>query len=221
MENPPKTILIVPDGNRRWAKQPSNRAKRWVLRTFFGFKERLYDRGRNKAEEIIESAFQEGVTWIYFLGATWENLEKRPEIAQELAQLVKETLTSWKERGYHKGTRMEIVGSWRVHLCDPELAEIIRETEEATAHYCERYLVILFGHEGDRERNEYAHLPDIELMIRTGVRNDLRLPGLTLPLKMRNMAIWPHGRMFWPDFTPRDLKRALKWWSKVPKNNGK
>ena len=65
--NVPKHIAVIPDGNRRWARQRG-------LLAFLGHEE-----GAKRLEEILDMALELKIPYFTFWGASVDNMTERPK----------------------------------------------------------------------------------------------------------------------------------------------
>ena len=65
MANLPKHIVVIPDGNRRWARSRG-------LMAFLGHEE-----GAKRLEEILEAALDLKIPYFTFWGTSLDNVTKR------------------------------------------------------------------------------------------------------------------------------------------------
>ena len=227
----PRCIVFIPDGNRRWAK------RNMLSATALG-----HSKGRETAQRLIETSFSEAVKHVVFLAATDLNLLKRPQ--EEIAHLYRLLKSELRQRlrSGKKGTRLYVRGDWAKYGPDAELAELIRMAEDATARDALRSLTILFGHNGlddvinasartEREGESVnresirlllptGHIPQVDLVVRTGVKNnDHHLSGSLLPYHTLK-AYFHFTETLWPDLTPEDLRVALAHFRTLPKREG-
>jgi undecaprenyl diphosphate synthase len=134
-----------------------------------------------------------------------------------------------------------LIGTWQQHHPDPELSRLAAELESRTSGFTGKQLTILFGYSGLTElihafnsavsaREEVTKeslrqhfwtgfLPDIDLIIRTGVDNDLHWSDWLLLLQMGNAAIYPSSSR-WPEFSVAELMQAFEYYGKHPRKLG-
>lgn len=111
-------ILIIPDGNRRWAKLKN-------LAAFIGHKH-----GAERFNEIAEALFErEKIEFLTFWVLSKDNLEKRPkeEIEFLLDILEQQLLTELKSSKYEEfGIRFRAIGLWKKYFINrPKLINLI------------------------------------------------------------------------------------------------
>ncbi len=217
----PRCLVIIPDGNRRWARSHN-------LTRSIG-----HARGLVNCRTIAAEAFNLGVEHVVIWAASEANLKNRD--SQEIANLfvlLKTELT-------YRSKQREKIG---VHLCgilqkqngriDTEFEDLVRGVQQRTAHF-DQHLTILFGYSGVTELVVAAekaakegppteasirkhlwtsHLPDVDLLIRTGVEGDPHWSDLLLPWQLRNTQLY-FSEVYWPAFTVQHLQGAFEDYS--------
>lgn len=102
--NLPQHIVLIPDGNRRWAKKRG-------LPSFFGHRE-----GAKTTEKILKAILDLKIPYFTFWGSSLDNISKRP--ASEVKFLFKifeqyfKKLAKSKEVNQNK-IKINIIGRWR------------------------------------------------------------------------------------------------------------
>ncbi len=227
----PKHLALIPDGNRRWAKQ--NRMN--LLRGYsFGIKK-----------------FVEFSVWLKSIGASsltvWalstDNIQKRSAV--ELNVLYKLYIKAATDKKIIKTlnenkARITIIGNRS--LLPKKVDQALRSIEEKTKMYNDFYINILVAY-GGREDILYAvkrllsdrvspsaltysevksslrtaQIEDPDLIIRTS--GEKRLSGL-LPWQSSYSELY-FSKKYWPDFTKNDLENAVKEFSRRKRRYGK
>ena len=100
----PNHVVIVPDGNRRWAKK----------RGLPGWKGHVA--GAEKTREQVRVAFDMGIKCLSWWGGSWDNLTKRSKI--EISNLFKIYEKYFRELAkekeiYQSKIKVNIIGRWR------------------------------------------------------------------------------------------------------------
>lgn len=213
----PRSLAIIPDGNRRWAKRQG-------LSPMEGHRRSLYN-GRC----LVAAAFDMGVQFVTIWAASISNLKLRSAAeVQFLLYLVRSELKDRLRRNerirfYLRGDWVNIIGE------DPIVMELSNFLERKTTQYHGRQLTILFGYDGERDIEQAAqklhdkgvrptrellranlwtsHLPDTDLIIRTGVEGDPHDSDAFLPLQRKNTQIY-NTEALCPDFTEENLRAA-------------
>jgi undecaprenyl diphosphate synthase len=216
-------IVIVPDGNRRWARQHGRPAS-------FGHYE-----GAKAAEKILGAALDLKVPCLTLWGCSVANVtERSPAEVKVLfaifGRYFKKLLTS--KEIHENRVRVDFLGRWP-ELFPASVQKVIRSVIKATEHYDRHRLTFLLAYDGRDEmataieaitaqkrknpkltvtrdlikRNLWTHdLPPVDLVIRTGGE-----PHWSAGLMMWDVA---EARLhftptFWPAFTPAEFKRII------------
>jgi len=213
----PKCLAIIPDGNRRYAQANG-------LPAVEGHR-----RGLHNAREITRVAFECGVEHVVFWGASESNLNERS--VEEKTNIFKLLKLELRQRLFRtEKVRFRLRGAWQEHATDSAIAEMARLVEERTAKYHEHQLTLLFGYDGERDIEQAvqklhelqvrptrqlirehlwtAHLPDVDMLIRTGVDGDPHDSDAFLPLQRRNAQL-VFSSLRWPDFEAEHLDAAF------------
>ncbi len=179
----PLHVAIIPDGNRRWAREKG-------LRPWEG-----HEAGAKNLEILVDVALEKGVECLSFWGSSMDNLLKRP-INEKKALLdiykkyFERLLTSQKIRDNE--VRVNVIGRWEEQF--PEsLKKIIYEVIDKTKHYQKKMLNFMLAYSGTddmllaiqkiNDKNDAgtkitaetlkanlmtANFPSVDFMIRTG-----------------------------------------------------
>ncbi|MGH7141718.1 MAG: polyprenyl diphosphate synthase [Minisyncoccia bacterium] len=215
----PRCLAIIPDGNRRWA----------LYRSLW--KRLGHEQGLKNCRRVIPRAFDLGTKHIVLWAGSESNLKKRPlEEVCYLFSLLKQELEYRIDKPDE--ARFYIRGIWRQFTDDPEIKDLAGEAEHRTMHVLSRSLTLLFGYGGLtelahaataaardgiiditpevlRQRCWNSHLPNIDLLIRTGIeQNDYHCSDSFLPLHTEHMQLY-YSDKYWPDFTADDLSNAF------------
>ncbi len=215
----PRHIAVIPDGNRRWAKQNQvNYTK-------------AYAAGGAATHVIIEEAFRSGVEYLTFWAASEDNLTKRPVAETNILRaLIRRELASILKNDSiikHK-VRVRVFGRFRELLKDAKVNDLVRELEQRTKHFSDHNLTVLLGYDGKREmveaikamqKNElkpsneaveqslWTHeLPQVDLVIRTGGEPHSSA-GFMMWLTANSELYFTN--LFWPSFNAKEFHHAL------------
>lgn len=232
----PKHIGIIPDGNRRWARSKG-------LKPWEGHRE-----GAKRVEEIIRACAELGVEKLSIYTLSTDNAIKRPkDELRELFRILKEFLERW-ERGEFDDViekyevRVRFLGKYRT-LPKP-LVGLMNKIMRKTAKHQKRVLNFLIGYSGtyellqaikkiakhvkedrikirrldENKLKEYLFVPDdLDLIIRTGGYS--RLSDF-MPLQARYAEFYV-TKKYWPEFTKKDLMKAIRWFNSIQRNFGR
>ncbi|HAP79394.1 MAG TPA: isoprenyl transferase [Ruminococcus sp.] len=223
-ENLPQHIGFIMDGNGRWAK------KRGLPRTFG------HTEGAKTFRKIVRYCKDIGIPYISFYAFSTENWKRPKDEVNAIMNLFREYIID--VRNYlSENTRMIFLGD--ISELDEDLQKKIRDLEYDTKDYKEMTLMMAVNYGGRAEIanatrqiaqkvkngeleisdiNEntvndflYTHeAPDVDLIIRPSGE-----------LRLSNFLIWQSAYaeyyftdVLWPDFTPKELDKALIDFSK-------
>ncbi|MCB1136981.1 MAG: di-trans,poly-cis-decaprenylcistransferase [Chlamydiia bacterium] len=216
----PQHIAIIPDGNRRWAR---NRH----LSPEMG-----HHRGADSLTDIVKAAKDIGVKVLTIYGFSTENSSRPAFEVDALMFIMERYLVDKREDMVNSDIRCRSIGDI-AHL-PSSLIKALRETEAATAH-CQSIdfvLALNYGGRDDIRRGvtrlvedcmagkidkssidetviaqylDTAAWPDPDMMIRTSGE-----------IRISNFLLWQASYtelcpldVYWPDFTPQHLLKAV------------
>jgi len=218
----PNHIAIIPDGNRRWAKDRG-------LESWDG-----HEAGALNTEKLIRRALDMGISCLSFWGSSLDNLKKRP-VKENIALMKiyeKYFIKLFKSDDIHKNeVRINIIGKWKEQL-PPGLKEILEKGVNETKNYKKYLLNFFLAYNGDDEMLEAIRkiaedfksgtaitaetvksnlmtrdLPPVDLLIRTGGE-----PHLSVGFMMWDIAnaqLYFSDKYF-PDFSVKELDKAVE-----------
>ncbi|MDO8424377.1 MAG: polyprenyl diphosphate synthase [bacterium] len=236
IKNIPRHVALIPDGNRRWARQKG-------LRPWTG-----HQQGIKAFEKVLEKALELKIPYLTFWGSSWDNLTKRPKIEISfLFRLYNEQfkrMTSDK-RIHENKVKINIFGRWK-EILPKETQEIIGKAVEATKNYNQYSLNFLLAYSGVSEMTDCIQkiansaegktikvnedlvknnlwtkdLPPVDLLIRTGCEND---PHLSAGFMMWDTAYSQlyFTKTFLPDFSPAEFEKVIRNYSERERRFGK
>jgi len=236
MENLPKHVAIIPDGNRRWAKK--RRLASWIG----------HRQGAKNFEKILETARDLGIFCLTFWAGSYDNLTKRPAAEVKFLKEVYRThfsrLLKTEDIYVHK-VKVNIFGFWRELLGD-KIKKPMEEAIEKTKTHNKMILNFLIGYNGTSEMMEAIEkiakkykekqafkitpqlvkenlwtrdLPSVDLVIRTGLEGD--------PHWSNGFMMWDTAdsqfyftETLWPDFSSEEFIKAIESYSKRERRHG-
>jgi len=217
----PRHVVIIPDGNRRWATERS-------LEPWEG-----HEAGAKNTEKIIREIKRLGVREITFWGSSLENLIKRPVLESKALLRIYETYFKelLESDDIHKDeVQIRFIGRWEEQF-PSSLKKIMHECIEATKNYNKHFLNFLLAYSGDDEMRQAVQkiaetlekgasvtdemiknhlmtrdLPPVDLLIRTGGE-----PHLSAGFMMWDIANtqFYFSEKYYPDFDESSLHEAL------------
>ena len=221
----PRHIAIIMDGNGRWAK------KRLMPRSYG------HQQGMERMIGLMEHAFDLGVSYITVYALSTENLKRPKEELEGLYNLIRKHFKTNMQKVLRRGVKLKVIGA--VELLPQDVQEILRESEEETAHFEGKgvNIALCYGareeivravntavEKGERVTEESfssllytANQPDPDLVIRTG--KEIRLSNFLL-WQSAYAELYFTDKMF-PEFSDRDLEKAIVWFSGRTRRFGK
>ena len=214
MDNLPKHIAIIPDGNRRWAKEKG-------LPTFEGHR----FAAENTLLKLVDKLLQLKIKYFTFWALSTENLLKRSsKEIKNLFSLMEYFLRQKGEELNKKNIKIKVIGDLEklpTHL-QKEIEKIIKKTEKNTM--MEIILAINYGGRDEIVRAikkikdvkaiskenldhylDTAGIPPPDLIIRTG--GEKRLSGFMLWQSEYSELYFTD--VYFPDFNPQELEKAI------------
>lgn len=228
-------LAIIPDGNRRWAKQHGLK----------GYKT-LYDKGFQGLADITETAFELGVTHLSLWGSSHANIADRStEFFTSIDRAFRDNVQKLSSNPAIEkyDVHINIIGEWRDSLTK-KTVEVFEDAMQKTAHRTGRELSILIDYSGTRERDAAAgamlqnptshlspgqslrahawtgHLPDVDLIIRTGSWQDPHNSAGFLSL-IADEAQLSFPDLLWPDFNQDILTEIITDFKHRERRHGK
>ena len=209
----PPHLGVILDGNRRWAKERG-------LPTFEGHR-----RGAKKVKKLVEWCLEKGISTLTIFVFSTENWKRTKLEVDYLMGLAKKAITVNLNEILKQGIRVKVIGS-RERL-PKSVREAIAETEERTKNNDKMTLNFALSYGGRGEIVEAVKsiiqskvavgqvteklisqklwTSDLDLVIRTGREQ-----------RLSNFLIWQAAyselyffKKYWPDFTKKDLEKAL------------
>lgn len=226
----PHHVVIIPDGNRRYAKNLGK--KPW-----YG-----HEIGAKNTESLVKKAHALGIKELSFWGSSLENLKKRP--LEETRALLRIYETYFKEllenADIHKNkVHVRFIGRWREQF--PEgLTKVLLQIEEATKDYTEYALNFFLAYSGDDDMLQAiealsvskskvtretlkaalmtAELPPVDYMIRTG--GDPHLSAGFMMWEMANAELF-FSETLYPAFDEKAFEEAIMEYGNRARRHGK
>ncbi len=232
MEDLPNHIAIIPDANRRWARERG-------LAPWKG-----HEVGADNFEKLITYSLKKGIRCLSIWGSSIDNLTKRPfEEKRALLDIYRRYFTKMLEGKeiYENEVQVNFIGRWEEQFPD-SLKKIIYEVIEKTKHYQKRFLNFMLAYGGTddmllavqkinkkyqqgikitaeiiKENLMTVNLPPVDYMIRTGGE-----PHNSAGFMMWDTAdaqLYFSNEKF-PDFDEEKFQEALEEYSKRQRRFG-
>lgn len=227
----PNHVVVVMDGNGRWAKQQG-------LSRSQGHRA-----GADTAHEIIEHCAKLHLPALSLFAFSSENWLRPYTEVNFLMSLFHNTLTKQLTLLHNQGIKIKFVGL--KHNLSAKLCQLMDKAETLTAHNGGMTLNIAFNYGGQRDIIEAAKL--LATKVKAGeiqpedineqrFSEALSLHGLPAPdlfirtsgeYRLSNFFLWQLAYtelyftdIFWPDFNARELEKALQWFSQRKRRFG-
>lgn len=228
----PNHVAVILDGNRRWAQKHN-------LRYWDGHR-----RGSENFEKFLDWCLELNIPQISAYILSSENLNRPKREVIEILRLLKIQLDKFETEKASLLDKYEI----RVRFCGdfkklpPDLVNVMKRIMKKTEKYSKRALNLLIAYGGRFELTNVIKKMvetavksgriritkktieenllvsgDVDLVIRTGGFS--RLSNL-LPWQTTYAEIYVTETL-WPDFTKKELMKAIKWFNKVKRNFGR
>lgn len=229
LKNVPRHIAIIMDGNRRWARRRG-------LPDIKG-----HQKGSETLEALIEPAARLGVKTLTVYALSTENVQERAkrEIGG-LFSILRHNFKTKVKKLMEKGVRVDVVGEMEglpgsIRKVIEDVRKMVIKNEAIRVNVALNYGgkkelieaikdLIQQGIEVEKINDEMIkkHLytkdqVDPELVIRTGGR-----------VRLSNFLIWQTAyselyftTVLWPDFSPKELEKAILWYQNQQRNFGK
>ncbi len=225
----PNHIAIIMDGNRRWAR----------LHKLSDIKG--HEKGAETLENIVDESEKLGIKTITVYALSTENIRERAKReVLGLFNLMRKAYHSRLKKMMEKGVSVTILGEAqglpatlrklvnqirKVYIKNESIKLNIalnygskKEIVSAIKDIVKKGIDIKRINEELIEKHLYtANQPDPDLVIRTGGRS-----------RLSNFLLWQTAysefyftKTLWPDFSGKDLKKALAWYKEQKRNFGK
>lgn len=216
--NVPNHVVIIPNGNRRWAKERG--MKTW----------KAYWHVQNKIESLIDTARELTIPHLTVWGFSTENWKRCDEEVQQLMKVFETTVDRFKDKFHEDQIRFHHLG--RKDRLPENLRNKLIALEDETKNYEGRSINIAIDYGGRDEllravdnalksdkttitEEEFSSLldtkglPDPDLIIRTA--GEKRLSGM-MPWQSIYSEYYS-SNAFFPDFTIEHFQQAIMEYS--------
>lgn len=220
-----KHLVIIPDGNRRWAKNHN-------VRNSYGHKE-----GYNRIKEIITSVKKKKIPFLTIWAFSTENWKREKREVGDIFSLIKQGLSEIHNIAKKEKTRVVHIG--RRDRVSKDVLALIKTVEEETKQFHTFCLCIAIDYGGEdevrraeklflesRHKNKsivdfldtsLAGIPNPDIIIRTG--GEKRTSGF-MPLQSSYAEYFFSDTLF-PDFTTKELDAVLEGYTLRERRFGK
>lgn len=232
MDEVPKHIAFIPDGNRRWAKQHGKPALEG------------HRVGIDNLRKVSEWCRDFGVKTVTFWGFSIENFDRDRSEVEGLMRLFEFKFDEFKNHSELHENKIRVRFFGRLNMLTSKLREKVKEVEKETEAYSNYSMNILLAYGGKSEMVDacnaaiadakagkiskvdeeslgkyfYMHgLPEPDLVIRTS--GEQRMSGI-LPWGSMYSEYYFSPKL-WPEFSKEDLDAAIKDFASRKRRFGK
>jgi undecaprenyl diphosphate synthase len=223
----PDHMAIIMDGNGRWAE------KRGLPRLAG------HRAGVDRIRSVIKTIASHKIKYLTLYGFSSENWNRPAEEVQGIFKLLEEGIDRECAKLHAQGVKLSHLG--RLHELPEGVQNAIRRAAEMTKDNSRVIVNLAFNYGGRIEILDAArrladekipssqidekvfsghlytaNLPDVDLVIRTG--GELRVSNFLL--WQAAYAEYYFTNVLWPDFTPKQIERALEAFSKRQRRFG-
>lgn len=215
----PRHVALIPDGNRRWAKEKG-------LSTYEGHK-----KGFDQIVSIGKKARKIGIKILTVWAFSTENWKRTPEEISYLMKLFEIMIGKFLRDAMKEEVRIIHLG--RKDRLDKKLINKILEVEEKTKKFDKYYLCVALDYGGRDEieravkvnKNNFSKFldtkdlpyPDPDLIIRTG--GEQRLSGFML--WQSQYSELKFVKKYLPDYSDLDFEKTIQEFSARQRRFGK
>lgn len=227
----PEHVTIIPDGNRRWAKEKG----------LSGSIGHVKSAKMENLISLLEESKSLGIKYVSFWAFSTENWKRDEKERKVIFDLLRGLVKKLEKYAHENKIRFRHVG--RKDRLPGDLIKLLREFEESTKDYSELNVSLLLDYGGRdeilravekmvrekglgdfRELNEdefskyldTCELPDPDLIIRTS--GEKRTSGL-LPWQGA-YSEWYFTDVYFPDFDVKELRKAIEEYSRRQRRFG-
>lgn len=228
-------IAIIPDGNRRWAKENG-------LPSFMGHRE-----GAKIAEKILKAALDLKIPYVTFWGASVDNVTKRDSTeVQFLFTIFEEYFKKIAESKvvHENQVKVSAFGEWRNYFsasCKKAIENAIEKTRDYSAYHL-NFLLAYSGYEEILSAiNKISELKKFDsdiIITKDLVKENLftkNMPAVDLVIRTGGEPHFSSGFMMWdiaeaylyftntpwPSFTQEEFEKAIGEFQNTEKRKGK
>ncbi len=224
-ESFPKSLGIIPDGNRRYARKEGLTHRK------------AYEKGFEKVEEVYKWVLdQDYIEEVFFYALSTENLKRDEREIEIIFDLFNRKAYDLYESEIMKEYDVSIEFLGREELLEP-ISETIKEIEENTKERDSYKLNICIGYGGKKEIVDAARdlkLKNLEFNEKNLEENLYTSSSIDLVIRtggyqrLSNFLIWQssYAELFftdqlWPEFSEQEFEKAIEFYRSSERNFGK
>ncbi|PIV10172.1 MAG: di-trans,poly-cis-decaprenylcistransferase [Candidatus Portnoybacteria bacterium CG03_land_8_20_14_0_80_41_10] len=236
-KNLPNHIVIIPDGNRRWAKQKGLAPWRGHLV------------GAEKIKELLQASLDLGIKCISFWVGSYENLTKRSQVEINVLFRIYQKYfhqLAQDKKTHQNKVKVNVFGRWP-EILPAKAKQSVKEAIRATQNYNRLFLNFFIAYngtdellaairgivkEGRKDKNLKitadllkrhlwsGQLPPVDFSIRTGSQNDPHNSVGFMMWHCANSQLY-FTKEFFPDFGEKELVKAINDFQKRERRQGR
>lgn len=215
-KNIPKHIVIIMDGNGRWAKQKN-------LDRLSGHKE-----GMKSASSVVKASKSLGIKYITLYAFSTQNWNRPKDEVTALMDLLKHFLIKEKDKLLSQDIKLNAIG--RLNKLPQDVQKVLQDTINLTKKCRSMTLTLALNYGGREEiidavNNIIANKPvkeiDEKYFEKYLYTNKLPEPDLLIrtsgEIRLSNFLLWQLAyteiyitKTLWPNFRKRHLTKAIK-----------
>jgi len=223
----PRHVAVIPDGNRRWAK-------------YLGMDPREgHTYGYERLKDVLDWLWDLNVKAVTIYSTSYENCVKRSrEELEHLFRLLRKGIEELVTRGEIDKRRIRVKFFGRLDIVPAELRKLMKELEDYSAKYSERYLNVAVCYGGRQEivdavkrlvrdavtgkiKGDIDEDVFREYLYTSHLDDGLEQPDLVIrtsgEMRISNFLLWQIAyselyfcEAYWPEFRKIDLWRAIR-----------
>lgn len=195
MNRIPTHIGIIPDGNRRWAKENGHK------------KEEGYAFGLEPGVKVVKLAKKYGIKEITYYGFTVDNCKRPKEQVKAFSKACVEAVNRIKE----EDVSVRVLGNTKSACFPKELIAYTGARKPQENEKTKVNVLVNYGWEWDLKNNWVSRdIPRMDMIIRWG--GMCRLSGF-LPIQSVYSDFYIVKEL-WPDYADVQFENAMKWYQK-------
>lgn len=222
----PRHVAIIPDGNRRWAREHR-------LNPVEG-----HEHGYKKMKEVLKWLYELGINIVTVYAMSYENcLRRSEEERRNLFNIFRRGFVELDKEGILDRYRVRFKVFGKLELVDIDVVEYAKMLEKKTSQYNERFLNVAICYGGRQEILEVVKsiakevaegMLDVDEITEEVLAKRLSTSHLPFPepdliirtsgeLRISNFLLWQMAYselyfcdVYWPDFRKIDLYRAIR-----------
>ncbi|MDK6027855.1 polyprenyl diphosphate synthase [Ignisphaera sp. 4213-co] len=234
----PRHVAIIPDGNRRWAREHGLDVKEG------------HRYGYEKMKEVLQMLYDLGIRVVTVYAMSYENcIYRNEEEKNNLFTIIKTGLETLLNEGVLQRYKVNVKVFGKLDLVRKDVLDAVTRIEKESSHYSDRFLNIALCYGGRQEIVDAVKniakdvligkisVDDIseELIkkyISTSHLNELSEPDLVIrtsgEMRISNFLLWQIAYselyfcdVYWPDFRKIDLLRAIRSYQRRERRYGR